>query len=94
MRIKAMNTICTITDKSTLENINKGEQIFDLDISAYIEEDLFSRHITLSICPDGDCHDGFDIWLDVDIYQAELLGKKLLQLVENRKKFFDKIFNE
>jgi hypothetical protein len=93
MKIIPINTTCTITDKKTLEKIDKQEKIYNLEISAYVEQS-FTRHITLNISPDGDCHDGFDIWLDVDIYQAELLGKKLLELVENRKQYLEAKFIE
>ena len=93
MKIIPINTTCTITDKKTLEKIDKQEEIYNLEISAYVEES-FTRHITLNISPDGDHHDGFDIWLDVDIYQAELLGKKILQLVENRKQYLQSKLNE
>ncbi len=86
MRIIPINTTYTVTDTETLEKITKGEKIYNLEISAYVEES-FTRHITLNISPNGDYHDGFDIWLDVDIYQAELLGRKLLQLAENRKEY-------
>lgn len=93
MKIIPTNTTCTITDKQTLEKITKGEKIYNLEISACVEES-FTRHITLNISPDGDYHDGFDIWLDVDVYQAELLGKKILQLVKNRKQYLQSKLNE
>ena len=92
MKIIPINTTCTITDKKTLEKIDKQEEIYNLEISAYVEES-FTRHITLNISPDIET-EGFDIFLDVDIYQAELLGKKILQLVENRKQYLETKLNE
>jgi hypothetical protein len=92
MKIIPINTTCTITDKKTLEKIDKQEKIYNLEISAYVEES-FTRHITLNISPDIET-EGFDIFLDVDIYQAELLGKRILQLVENRKQYLETKLNE
>lgn len=92
MKIIPINTTCTITDKKTLEKIDKQEEIYNLEISAYVEES-FTRHITLNISPDIET-EGFDIFLDVDIYQAELLGKRILQLVENRKQYLETKLNE
>ena len=63
----------------------------NLSIYAYIGED-FDRHISFNI--DEEDVNGFDIWMDIDIYQAELLGKKILQLVENRKQYLEAKFNK
>ncbi len=89
MRITTINSTYTITDEKTLENISKGEKIYNLEITAYIEEESRSRHITLNISPNSSITEQVDIWLDIDIYQAELLGKKILQLVENRKEYLE-----
>jgi hypothetical protein len=94
MRITTINSTYTITDEKTLENISKGEKIHNLEITAYIEEESRSRHITLNISPNNSIIEQVDIWLDVDIYQAELLGKKILQLVENRKQYLEAKLNE
>lgn len=93
MRITTINSKLSIDDKNALEKLRKKEDIYPLGISAYIEEESLSRHITLNICPDIEIN-GFDIWLDIDIYQAEILAKKIHQLVSNRKAFLDKKFNE
>ena len=93
MRITTINTNCAIDSKTILRSLGKREKIHDLEITVYVEED-FTRHITLNISPDMEYHNGFDIWLDVDIYQAELLGRKLLQLVENRKQYLESKLKE
>jgi len=64
----------------------------DLSMSVYVEEEDESRHITFNI--DHDIHEGVDVFLDMDIYQAELLGKKILELVNNRKEFLENKFKE
>lgn len=86
MRIKAINTQIGIDDKSIIEQIQKNECELNLSICAYIGED-FDRHISFNI--DEEDVNGFDIWMDIDIYQAELLGKRILQLVENRKEYLE-----
>lgn len=79
MRFTAINTSIAIDSKRILKEMELG-------INAYIGEEDIDRHISINICPD-DGINGFDIWMDLDIYQAELLSKKLEQLVWNRKKF-------
>jgi hypothetical protein len=92
MRIKAINTQIGIDNKRIIEDIKKNQCNLNLSIHAYIGED-FDRHISFNI--DEEDVNGFDIWMDIDIYQAELLGKKILQLVENRKKYLqDNILEE
>ncbi|WP_016988499.1 hypothetical protein [Flavobacterium sp. ACAM 123] len=93
MRFTTINSKLSIDDENALEKLRKKEGIYPLGISAYIQEESFSRHITLNICPDIEIN-GFDIWLDLDIYQAELLARKIDQLVSNRMAFLDKKFNE
>jgi hypothetical protein len=86
MKFTSINTNLDITNKTAIKAINKKDKIFPLEISAYIEEELFSRHITLNISPDIET-EGFDIWLDLDICQAELLAMKIKELCINRRKF-------
>ena len=86
MKFTAINTSLDITNDIAIKAIKKKEKIFPLEISAYIEEEKLSRHITLNISPDIET-DGFDIWLDLDICQAELLAMKIKELCINRRKF-------
>ena len=90
MRIKAINTVIAIDNESIVEEIQKNQCKLNLSIHAYIAED-FDRYISFNI--DEESLDGFDIWMDIDIYQAELLGKKILQLVENRKQYLEAKLN-
>ena len=90
MRIKAINTVIAIDNKCIVEEIQKNQCKLNLSIHAYIAED-FDRYISFNI--DEESLDGFDIWMDIDIYQAELLGKKILQLVENRKQYLEAKLN-
>jgi hypothetical protein len=91
MRIKAINTQIGIDNKSVVEQIQKNECKLNLSIYAYVAEDC-DRHISFNI--DEEDLNGFDIWMDIDIYQAELLGKRILQLVENRKQYLESKLNE
>lgn len=91
MRIKAINTAIGIDNKSIIEKIQKNECKLNLSIHAYIAED-FDRYISFNI--DEEDVNGFDIWMDIDIYQAELLGKRILQLVENRKQYLEAKLND
>ena len=94
MKFTAIKTNVDVTNVTALEGINKNENIFPLEISAYIEEEYFSRHITINISPDKET-DGFDIWLDLDICQAELLAMKIKELCINRRSFLlDKMKEE
>jgi hypothetical protein len=86
MRITAINTNISIDSKRILKQLKNNKCKLDLGINAYIGEEEFDRHISINVCPD-DSVNGFDIWLDLDIYQAELLSKKLDELVMNRKRF-------
>ena len=86
MKFTSINTNLDITNDIAIKAIKKKEKIFPLEISAYIEEEKLSRHITLNISPDIET-DGFDIWLDLDICQAELLAMKIKELCINRRKF-------
>ena len=87
MKFTTINSLINITQPDVLEKINKGETKIDLTIHPYIEEESCSRHISLLISRDSSSEQDCDIYLDLDIYQAELLSKKLEQLVWNRKKF-------
>lgn len=86
MKFTSIKTNLDITNDIAIKAIKKKEKIFPLEISAYIEEEKFSRHITLNISPDIET-EGFDIWLDLDICQAELLAMKIKELCINRRKF-------
>ena len=86
MRIKAINTQIGIDSTSILEQLKKNECNLNLSICAYIGEDC-DRYISIGI--DEEDVNGFDIWMDIDIYQAELFGRKILQLVENRKEYLE-----
>ena len=85
MKFTSINTNLDITNSTAILCIEKKEKIFPLEISVYIEEES-SRHITLNISPDIET-EGFDIWLDLDICQAELLAMKIKELCINRRKF-------
>jgi len=61
-------------------------------ITAYVEEKQ-TKHITFNITENNIDSDDFNLWLDIDIYQAELLAKKILCLVAERKKFMSKILD-
>jgi len=86
MRFTTINTNVDITNDLAIESIPEHKTPFPLEISVYVEDENVSRHITINISPEIDI-DGFDIWLDLDIYQAELLAKKLDSLVHGRKMF-------
>ncbi len=66
----------------------------DLRLNAYVEE-KDTKYITLSISDEICMYEdnNFDLWLDLDIYQAELLAKKLMILVEDRKKYMSDFLN-
>lgn len=88
MRITSINTQISIDNNHVVSKIIKNKCKLNLGLNVYIGEEDFDRHISLNI--DDTEVNGFDIWLDIDIYQAELLGKKILELVENRKQFLNK----
>ena len=93
MNIKPINTIIDVNDCKFTKNIIKGkeEKNTPLLLTAYIEDDSVDEHITINICPDPEVLDGgFDIWIDYDLYHAELLMKRLKFLIDNRKKFIEK----
>jgi len=95
MRVTSINTAYNITNKKYLERLNNGQKIDNLTINPYVEEND-TRHITINISPticiieDGEV----DIWIDIDIYQAELLGKRILSLVADRKEYLEAKLNE
>jgi len=64
----------------------------DFVVTAYVEEKQ-TKHITFNITENNIDSDNFNLWLDIDIYQAELLAKKILCLVEDRKVFMSKILD-
>ena len=94
MKFTTINSLISITQDDVLEKINKGETNIDLTIHTYIEEESCSRHISLLISRDSSSDQDCDIYLDLDIYQAELLAHKLHSLVHNRKVFLKSKMNE
>ena len=86
MKFTTINTSIGIDSKSILKQIENKDCQLKLSINAYIGEEDFDRHISINIAPEEDIY-GFDIWLDLDIYQCELLAHKLHSLVHNRKQF-------
>ena len=86
-KFEPINTAVDIQEETYLKSKNKN---IDLCLSAYIEEKS-SRHITINITENLMYCDDFNIWLDMDVFQAELLAKKLLLLVEDRKIFMSQI---
>lgn len=93
MKFTSINSLFNITDDRILKGIIKGNESASLSISAYIEED-HTRHITLWISSEQTTDDDCDVYLDLDIYQAELFAKKLQSLVDDRKMFLEKKMNE
>ena len=65
----------------------------DFVITTYVEEKQ-TKHITFNITENNRDTDDFNLWLDIDVYQAELLAKKILRLVEDRKEFMSKILDD
>jgi hypothetical protein len=86
-RFTPINTAIDIQEKTYFKS--KKDKI-ELVLSAYIEEKS-SKHITINITEDIMDTDDFNIWLDLDIFQAELLSIKLKKLVEDRKYFMSRI---
>jgi len=93
MKFTTINSLINITDENILKEINKGEAHLDLSISAYVEES-HTRHITFIVTNDSSSDLDCDIYLDMDIYQAELFAKKLQSLVDERKLFLETKMNE
>lgn len=60
-----------------------------LVFNAYVEESS-TKYITINICENKPDSDDFNLWLDVDIFQAELFAKKILKLVADRKSYMNK----
>lgn len=60
-----------------------------LVFNAYAEESS-TKYITINICENKLDSDDFNLWLDVDIFQAELFAKKILKLVADRKSYMNK----
>jgi len=94
MKFTTINSLINITQPDVLEEINSGSSKIDLTIHPYIEEESYSRHISLLISRKLDTDQDCDIYLDLDIYQAELLAHKLHSLVHNRKVFLKSKMNE
>ena len=64
----------------------------DIILRTYIEENS-SKFITINITSDSSYEDEFNLWLDIDICQAELLAKKLQLLIDDRKKYMLEFLN-
>ena len=66
----------------------------DLCFNAYIE-DRFSKHITINITRNIVTEEDseFDLWIDIDICQAEVFAKKLQILIDDRKKIMLQYLN-
>mgnify|MGYP003619262088 FL=1 len=94
MKFTTINSLINITQHDVLEEINSGSSKIDLTIHPYIEEESYSRHISLLISRDSSSDQDCDIYLDLDVYQAELLAHKLHSLVHNRKVFLKSKINE
>jgi hypothetical protein len=94
MKFTTINSLINITQHDVLEEINSGSSNIDLTIHPYIEEESYSRHISLLISRDSSSDQDCDIYLDLDIYQAELLAHKLHSLVHNRKVFLKSKMND
>ena len=93
MNIKPLNTIIAIDNTKFIKKIinKEKEKHTPLLLSAFVEDDSFSEHITINICPDPEILDGgFDIFIDYDLTQAELLMKRLKFLIDNRKRFIER----
>lgn len=60
-----------------------------LVFNAYVEQSG-TKYITINICENNLDSDDFNLWLDVDIFQAELFAKKILKLVADRKSYMNK----
>ena len=90
MEMKKFTPINTAIDvqEDTYNKIKKKN--IELCMSAYIEE-KGAKYITLNISENLLGSDDFNIWLDLDIFQAELLALKLKKLVEDRKMFMSQI---
>lgn len=87
--IKPFSTAIDIQEKFYNETKkNKSELI----LRTYIEEKT-SKHITINITNDTLYEDEFNLWLDIDICQAELLAKKLQLLIDDRKKYMLEFLN-
>lgn len=81
--IKPVNTAIDIQE-DYYNNIKKTNP--DLVLIPYIEEKS-SKFISINITDDNLYCDDFNLWLDIDICQAELLAKKLQMLIDDRKKY-------
>ena len=84
--MKSIKPIYTAIDiqEEFYNNIKKTKQ--DLVLIPYVDEKS-SKFITINITDDNLHSDDFNLWLDIDICQAELLAKKLQILIDDRKKY-------
>lgn len=90
--ITPINTNLDICEE-TVELLKEKKYKPSFVISAYVEEKA-TKYITLNITENNIDSDDFNLWLDIDIYQAELLSNKILSLVKERKEFMAKILDD
>lgn len=86
--IKPISTAIDITEEFYIQTKKNKTQLVLLP---YIEEKS-SEFITINIT-DYLGADDFNLWLDIDICQAELLAKKLQLLIDDRKKYMLEFLN-
>lgn len=88
--MKKFTPINTAVDIQNETYLKSKKNNIELCLSAYIEQ-KGTKYITLNISENLLDSDDFNIWLDLDIFQAELLALKLKKLVEDRKMFMSQI---
>lgn len=94
MRFTSIKSSLSIEDESIIAKINdKGYLDTELTISASVEQSG-TRYISFWINHESSSEDALDIYLDLDIYQAELFAKKLQSLVDERKMYLENKMKE
>ena len=89
--MKSIKPISTAIDIQEEFYIKTKKNKPELVLLPYIEEKS-SNFITINITDDLGVDD-FNLWLDIDICQAELLAKKLQLLIDDRKKYMLEFLN-
>ena len=89
--MKSIKPIYTAIDIQEEFYIKTKKNKPELVLLPYIEEKS-SNFITINITDDLGVDD-FNLWLDIDICQAELLAKKLQLLIDDRKKYMLEFLN-
>ena len=89
--MKSIKPISTVIDIQEEFYIKTKKNKPELVLLPYIEEKS-SNFITINITDDLGVDD-FNLWLDIDICQAELLAKKLQLLIDDRKKYMLEFLN-